>query len=424
MSDAVFEQHGITGPYADWCGPGALAAIAGISRAEAAVTLGHLKDRAGWAPSPGTSRGVLAVDLLTRGYGLELWSTEHGGWREVQDFARRMRAEYEAERTRRANLRLVVAAPSEPRPVLAPEVEQLIRQQRMVRAQRRRRRAPWRYTVAEWLRSRPVGTWVLRIDCHWIAARNGEVIAGDTPNAEQHGGAPLLEAWRVLPPTHGETMMIDTQPLLKRTEAAERGDLTEIEVRRLQADIDTATNRAAARLDALGIDGLTGKPAPARAEAMAKGPEAVVAADREQEQLRAALEILDYARIRALEALEATRKREAPHQAAAAIKALPKAVAALVKAKAEYARTRAQVEALVSQVTTARHVAGKECPAINETAFEELAAALWRNLVETRPGPQTEPAARLALTGESEATERKRRRGFPSLRKGQRYTVA
>lgn len=206
MAEPVFNR------YADWCGPQAFAAVAGIPADDAARSLERWKSAAAWEPSPGTSAAVLAMALINRGFDLEPWSVERSGWRlETGDeFADSMRRRYRAETQRSEVMRELQRATSdaEPAPVPSPEEQRALSRQRAKGAQRRRLRAPWRMCVRDWLHVRRAGTWILCAETgpgHWIAARWGWITAGDTPSARNCGGCPLRSAWRVIPPKPLET---------------------------------------------------------------------------------------------------------------------------------------------------------------------------------------------------------------------------
>lgn len=185
--------------YSQACGPGAYAALAGITRDQAAGALCRWSQRAGHSPSISTSRVVLAAALISRGFRLERWAITPGGWRTrtADEFARGIWRTFRedaawietlAERVAdyHAHLR---SAPAWMREGL--ERDRAIRRERSDRV--------WisPLTVGEWLRRFPIGTWLLHVSRHVIVARAGHIVAGDDMRTPRYLDCDLEDVLRV-----------------------------------------------------------------------------------------------------------------------------------------------------------------------------------------------------------------------------------
>jgi hypothetical protein len=179
------------GPYADECGPRAVAAfLGGDGVADLTVTAARLGvpiDR------PGTPLVVIAHALADRGLTLERWSTRSRGWRVGP-----VLAELEREREAVEALRRMKLPTTEPMVDVALRAD-LARAAR-VAAERDRRRTSTvpTHTVQSWLRRvRAAGHWLLFVrepEQHVMAVRCGAVVAGDAPC---YRGSTLADVWRV-----------------------------------------------------------------------------------------------------------------------------------------------------------------------------------------------------------------------------------
>jgi hypothetical protein len=181
--------------FAKFCGPGAFAAVVGCSREAAATTLCRIAEREGWPPHPThTVPGVLAAALREAGYELEAWSVLPRGWRlgpvscctwvDVMAIA---------DAVGRANEAAAVQ-------INRAAARVLIERAGRIAAERRELRRISPLPVISWLIRLPRGTWVLHVDNHVMAARDGELIAGDDDG--RFDLYPLRDAWRVVPATN------------------------------------------------------------------------------------------------------------------------------------------------------------------------------------------------------------------------------
>ncbi len=171
------------------------------------------------------------------------------------------------------------------------------------------------------------------------------------------------------------------EKLQKRLDSAEAGKLGEAECRQLYADSVAALRDTNERLQSLDYHGIDGKPRPARAAALAAGPDAVVAANHEVDRLEAETEVLADLRDRAYRAAEAAHIAEAPKLAKRAIADLPDAITRLQDALVAYNAAGAIVGDLVSRLITARATAEQahvDCPALDPQTFASLAECTYR----------------------------------------------
>jgi hypothetical protein len=159
--------------YSRYCGPGALSAIAGITRLEAAGLMRRITRRLGWPLNTRTYPGVLETAIIETGFTLEAWSVSRSPVA-IGPVAAMASAEVSA---------LVGPSPRHVEyhaAVVPPE-----------------RAAPNELSVSDWLTLFPVGTWVLHVDQHVIAARGGVLVAGDDDG--RWNDSALRDAWRVVP---------------------------------------------------------------------------------------------------------------------------------------------------------------------------------------------------------------------------------
>lgn len=159
-----------TSAYSDFCGPRAFAAIVGVSRLEAAGALRRVTKRLGWPLNVSTYPGVLETALTEAGFGLEAFS---------------------GSGERIAVEPLSIAAITA---LVAPVNRYRGFEPRAEAPKRARQRTE--LSVREWLARFSIGTWALHVDAHVMAARDGELIAGDDGGRWNH--TVLREAWRVL----------------------------------------------------------------------------------------------------------------------------------------------------------------------------------------------------------------------------------
>ena len=149
-------------------------------------------------------------------------------------------------------------------------------------------------------------------------------------------------------------------------------------------------------------------PGPVRLKAATTGkPADLIALDAELLELEAESESLHIQRDELKKAAAAAELRNAPVAAAAAIRALPKALKAHMAAQAALDAARAEVERLKDSLTVNRRAAevgNIECPALTPELFEELADAL--GLIPTTSTPVyaenvrvTRQTWRVAMTG-------------------------
>lgn len=182
-----------------FCGPQTFAAITGCRREAAYKTLAYWKERGGWQPMPSTPANVLAAALMSRHYPIERWDVRPGGWIQItpDQFRRHIFAILRRDREQWQRILDLVAehhdAIREPHPQPVQDALEHCRGIRRARAERNRTEP---YTIGEWLRRRPAGTWVLFTDGHVSAARRGELITSDEPKGIH--STPLSDAWRVL----------------------------------------------------------------------------------------------------------------------------------------------------------------------------------------------------------------------------------
>jgi hypothetical protein len=195
--------------FAEYCGPGALAAVLGISRYSAAHMLMDIQRSRGRWRVPYASSDDLEIALIERGVALEPWATDRAAaqpigtieqYRAVLDARFRSDCTATAERRARGDFDQKVArgtttlerlvalqAIDDAAVVVEAYGAELVRQY---------------MTVNEWL-TRP-GVWLIyaeRVDTesvqHVIAARDGRVLAGDTRDAKVFGASPVMYATKL-----------------------------------------------------------------------------------------------------------------------------------------------------------------------------------------------------------------------------------
>jgi len=202
-SEAALQEEREYREYGRYCGPGAYAAVAGVTRWFAARVLRYWTKKAG-LPSDdatGTIPMVLAVALL-RQFDIEEWTTAPGRpliEQGIDEFRARTAEEWATAGASPPEDVVQRLAELIARPPASPHARQIVTAEMAVAAERRKRRLPGKYTVTEWLRRRRAGTWVLFVDGHGMAARDGKITAGDTPNAGRCGKELLTRAWRIRP---------------------------------------------------------------------------------------------------------------------------------------------------------------------------------------------------------------------------------
>ncbi|MAS40358.1 MAG: hypothetical protein CMK33_01415 [Porticoccaceae bacterium] len=171
---------------------------------------------------------------------------------------------------------------------------------------------------------------------------------------------------------------MDTK-LIDRAEAAHAGKLSESACEALHREIQRALRSTNAEIESLGYDG-NGDPKPARAEALESGdPAELIKLEQREDQLQASSELLYFHRERVSKAITAARVKEAGPRAKEAAKRLPGAVRDLEKANQAQAAARSAVEALKSELLTARQIAeqaGIEVDGITEDTHRAMVEAL------------------------------------------------
>lgn len=188
--------------FASFCGPGALSAVTGAPRNEAARSLIAWTQRAGYAPTLATPPMVLAAAVIMRGYRMERWGVAAGSWRTeaAEVFSTRVWTNIRSCGANHHELEGGVRKlQSLRREVRTKPVQQALDEARELAEKRLKARTPDSYTVRNWLNRRPIGTWVLQVAGHVMVARSGRIIAGDTDDASNYGLENLTDAWRVLP---------------------------------------------------------------------------------------------------------------------------------------------------------------------------------------------------------------------------------
>jgi hypothetical protein len=189
--------------FAKFCAPGSFAAVAGVTREEAAAVLYRLASRTGaQIERYAVSSAVLAVALAARGLTLERWSVAPRGWRaeHSRSFARRMADELRDgdreldERTaRRMTAREWLAAQPD-------DVRTALEAAGVTHRDRVRARTLEALSVSGWLSRFPRGTWLLTVHGgdvgHVLAARDGAIVAGGEDG--KYNDSPLVDAWRVV----------------------------------------------------------------------------------------------------------------------------------------------------------------------------------------------------------------------------------
>jgi len=184
--------------YSAFCGPAVFSSVTGCRREDAYKTLAYWKERGGWPPMPSTPPNILAAALLSRHYPLERWSIRPGEplitrtadatRKHVFQMLRRDRQQWDRILEMLAEHH---DAQREPQP---EAVQQALEDCRGVRGARAERARIEPYGIGEWLRRRPVGTWILFSDGHVSAARAGRLITDEHPLIHT---TPLTDAWRV-----------------------------------------------------------------------------------------------------------------------------------------------------------------------------------------------------------------------------------
>lgn len=185
--------------YASYCGPGAFAAVTGISRQSAASVLCRWSVRCGLPAELYTVPVVMAVALVAHGCELESWSPRRGGWRveDRDEFRRWVWSDAKEPYGHIDQLEVMLKEYHAWRATLPPEVDEEIRASRKISRAREQRRHIDYLTVGEWLARFPLGLWVLHVTSHVMVARDGEIIAGEGPG-QNYRDAELNTVWRVI----------------------------------------------------------------------------------------------------------------------------------------------------------------------------------------------------------------------------------
>lgn len=189
--------------FAAYCAPGAFAAVAGVTREEAAAVLYRLASRTG-APIEryAVSSSVLAVALIARGLALERWSVVRHRWRRerARQFALRMAEELRAGDRELDERTAHLAAAREWYASQSEDVRTELDAARVTRQNRQRARILEALSVGGWLSRFPRGTWLLVVHGgdvgHVLAARDGAIVAGGEDG--KYNDSKLADAWRVV----------------------------------------------------------------------------------------------------------------------------------------------------------------------------------------------------------------------------------
>jgi hypothetical protein len=170
--------------YSRACGPRALAAIANRSEYVLAEELLALQRARGRVTVPGTVDNDMFTWLVRRGFSVEPWSlTTDAPELPAAEFAERIRREPPGQvETRTLAERITAALPEWPREEVEAEVA------KHLAALPR---------VIEWIAAHPIGTWLVHVDAHYLAFRDGRVIAGDFADLRQYAAHRVLRVERI-----------------------------------------------------------------------------------------------------------------------------------------------------------------------------------------------------------------------------------